>query len=91
MADTGSNSDIYQGSKWVGGGRREWTARPMLYTRELTQPHHSDTRLRLSLIFFSPTVAGISGNEEDGAWSVALSGGYPDESVGLQQILRLWG
>ncbi|ORX41032.1 PUA-like domain-containing protein [Kockovaella imperatae] len=27
----------------------------------------------------APTVAGISGNEEDGAWSVALSGGYPDD------------
>lgn len=28
-----------------------------------------------------PTVAGISGNAEEGAWSVALSGGYADESV----------
>lgn len=27
----------------------------------------------------APTVAGISGNRDDGAWSVALSGGYPDE------------
>ncbi|WWC92266.1 uncharacterized protein L201_007220 [Kwoniella dendrophila CBS 6074] len=27
----------------------------------------------------APTVAGISGNAEDGAWSVALSGGYPDD------------
>lgn len=27
----------------------------------------------------APTVAGISGNAELGAWSVALSGGYPDE------------
>jgi hypothetical protein len=26
-----------------------------------------------------PTVAGISGNGEVGAWSVALSGGYADE------------
>ncbi|GMK54588.1 hypothetical protein CspeluHIS016_0111740 [Cutaneotrichosporon spelunceum] len=27
----------------------------------------------------APTVAGISGNAELGAWSVALSGGYPDD------------
>nr|KIR86531.1 hypothetical protein I308_02848 [Cryptococcus tetragattii IND107] len=27
----------------------------------------------------APTVAGISGNPHDGAWSVALSGGYPDD------------
>ncbi|KAK8850496.1 hypothetical protein IAR55_004414 [Kwoniella newhampshirensis] len=27
----------------------------------------------------APTVAGISGNAMDGAWSVALSGGYPDD------------
>ncbi|AAW41176.2 conserved hypothetical protein [Cryptococcus deneoformans JEC21] len=27
----------------------------------------------------APTVAGISGNANDGAWSVALSGGYPDD------------
>ncbi|TYJ51728.1 hypothetical protein B9479_007680 [Cryptococcus floricola] len=27
----------------------------------------------------APTVAGISGNAKDGAWSVALSGGYPDD------------
>ncbi|WWC72548.1 uncharacterized protein I206_106510 [Kwoniella pini CBS 10737] len=27
----------------------------------------------------APTVAGISGNPIDGAWSVALSGGYPDD------------
>lgn len=26
-----------------------------------------------------PTVAGISGNAIEGAWSIALSGGYPDE------------
>jgi len=26
-----------------------------------------------------PTVAGISGNAQEGAWSIALSGGYPDE------------
>ena len=25
------------------------------------------------------TVAGISGNPQDGAWSIALSGGYPDD------------
>lgn len=30
-------------------------------------------------IYTRPTVAGISGNPHDGAWSVALSGGYPDE------------
>lgn len=29
----------------------------------------------------APTVAGISGNAHEGAWSVALSGGYPDEYV----------
>ncbi|WWC98541.1 hypothetical protein V866_005433 [Kwoniella sp. B9012] len=27
----------------------------------------------------APTVAGISGNAQEGAWSVALSGGYPDD------------
>ncbi|EKD05383.1 hypothetical protein A1Q2_00342 [Trichosporon asahii var. asahii CBS 8904] len=27
----------------------------------------------------APTVAGISGNATEGAWSVALSGGYPDD------------
>ncbi|WWC65081.1 uncharacterized protein I303_107695 [Kwoniella dejecticola CBS 10117] len=27
----------------------------------------------------APTVAGISGNALEGAWSVALSGGYPDD------------
>lgn len=27
----------------------------------------------------APVVAGISGNAELGAWSVALSGGYADE------------
>lgn len=27
----------------------------------------------------APTVAGISGNAHEGAWSVALSGGYPDD------------
>lgn len=27
----------------------------------------------------APTVAGISGNVTEGAWSVALSGGYPDD------------
>jgi hypothetical protein len=31
--------------------------------------------------YLRPTVAGISGNAEEGAWSVALSGGYADESV----------
>lgn len=30
-------------------------------------------------IVLRPTVAGISGNAIDGAYSVALSGGYPDE------------
>lgn len=30
-------------------------------------------------IYTRPTVAGISGNPHDGAWSVALSGGYPDD------------
>lgn len=27
----------------------------------------------------APTVAGISGNATEGCWSVALSGGYPDD------------
>ncbi|KAG9302660.1 hypothetical protein G9A89_007364 [Geosiphon pyriformis] len=27
----------------------------------------------------APTVAGISGNEKEGAWSIALSGGYEDD------------
>lgn len=27
----------------------------------------------------APTVAGISGNEKDGCWSIALSGGYEDD------------
>ena len=31
------------------------------------------------MLIVSPTVAGISGNAIDGAWSIALSGGYPDE------------
>ena len=27
----------------------------------------------------APTVAGISGNEKEGCWSIALSGGYEDD------------
>ena len=47
----------------------------MLYMRELS----SDQGNIIAKLTFSPFVAGISGNPADGAWSVALSGGYADE------------
>lgn len=32
--------------------------------------------------YHAPTVAGISGNEKEGYWSIALSGGYEDDVDG---------
>lgn len=50
-----------------------------MHSNSANRKDHCSLRRFLNFLYFRPWVAGIHGNPRDGCFSLALSGGYPED------------